>query len=172
MCPATEDPADSPRATTSDLHRQRIATAVIWTVVIMVLCWMPGSMVNKIENGSSWYKLPNFDKLVHGGIFVVFSILYARLGTSRRRFVWIAVGGIALAVITELVQKLAIVGRDGTLGDGAVDIAGILIGFVAAPMVEPLARLVEGRLSRKPVVRPVPAKGPTIAVKGVARPSH
>ena len=115
--------------------------AVLWTLVIMVLCWIPGSVVREIEDDSLWFEIPYFDKLVHGGIFIVFSILWARLGTSRRRFAWIALGGLGLAVITELVQRARRSSAATAVSPTRpFDIAGVLVGIVAAPLVEPLAR--------------------------------
>ena len=121
----------------------RVAMAVLWTVVIMMLCWLPGSMVHELEDGSSWFKIPDLDKIIHAGIFVVFSVLWARALTSRRRFAWVALGGFVLAILTELVQNLPIVGRDGEVSDAITDFGGVLAGMVLAPLVEPVARFIE-----------------------------
>ena len=83
----------------------RIAMAALWTIVILVLCWMPGEWVQEVEEGSSWFQIPNLDKVVHWGIFVVFTVLWLRTGTSRWRYAWVALGGLAVASITELVQN-------------------------------------------------------------------
>lgn len=170
--PASANRAACPPAMPTHLRPPRLIMAVIWTIVIMVLCWIPGRMVHRIENGSLWFKIPSLDKLVHGGIFIVFAILWARLGTSRRRFTWIALGGLGLAVITELVQKLAIIGRDGTWGDGAIDIAGILLGIVAAPLVEPWARRIELRVFPEAASRATPARRTSVTLEDTARPTH
>jgi VanZ family protein len=131
------------------LSRIRVAMAVLWTVVIMMLCWLPGSMVHELEGGSLWFKIPDLDKIVHAGIFVVFSVLWARALTSRRRFAWVALGGFVLAVVTELVQMLPIVGRDGEISDALTDFGGVLAGMVLAPLVEPVARFIESLIFRK-----------------------
>ena len=49
-----------------DSSRFRLAAAVVWTVVIMVLCWLPSGVVHELPDESSWFEIPNFDKLVHG----------------------------------------------------------------------------------------------------------
>lgn len=131
------------------LGRFRLAMAVLWTLVIMTLCWLPKYAVHELEDGSSWFKLPNFDKLVHACIFVGFAILWVRVSTSTRRIAWTALGGVALAVVTEIVQEFPAVGRDASFADGITDIAGLLIGLLVAPLVEPIARSVESLIIRK-----------------------
>ena len=129
-----------------DLNHIRLAMAILWTVVIIMLCWLPATMVRELEDESAWFQIPNLDKVVHSGIFVVFSILWARLGSSWRRFVWIALAGFGLAVVTELVQNPAVVSRDGSIADTITDVFGLLIGLALAPLVEPMARLIESRV--------------------------
>ena len=86
--------------------RFRIAIAALWTIVIVVLCWMPGFVVQEIEKDSSWFQVPNLDKVVHWGIFFLFTVLWLRTSTSRWRYAWVALGGLAAASITEFVQNL------------------------------------------------------------------
>jgi hypothetical protein len=131
----------------STLRAVRIAMAGLWTFVILLLCWIPGNMVRKFEGDSSWFfHVPDLDKIVHASIFIVFSLLWARAWPLRRPFRWIALAGFGLAILTEVVQKLAIIGRDGSVGDTVVDFAGVLVGLVAVPLVDPLAKIVESRL--------------------------
>ena len=147
--PSADDAKRQPQAASTGLGRLRLTMAILWTVVIMMLCWLPGSMVHELEGGSLWFKIPDLDKIVHAGIFVVFSVLWARALTSRRRFAWVALGGFALAVVTELVQMLPIVGRDGEISDALTDFGGVLAGMVLAPLVEPVARFIESLIFRK-----------------------
>jgi len=139
--------------------------AVVWTLLIMVLCWLPRSLVLEVEGESSWFKLPHLDKVVHCGIFVIFSILWLRVRSFRRPFGLVALSGFALAVLTEIVQGLPIVGRDTSVADMVTDAIGVLIGIAVAPLIEPLARFLEARLFRlttAPRLRPgrgVPAPG-------------
>jgi hypothetical protein len=118
--------------------RFRIAIAALWTIVIVALCWTPGHMVQKLEKGSFWYSIPNLDKVVHWGIFVVFALLWLRTSTSRWRYAWVALGGLAAASITEYVQNQPWVGRDGSLDDAITDVIGVAIGLAIAPWIEPL----------------------------------
>jgi hypothetical protein len=63
----------------SAVRSVRLAAAVIWTVLILVLCWLPAEIVHEVEGESPWLRIPNLDKVVHCGIFVVLSILWLRL---------------------------------------------------------------------------------------------
>ena len=114
----------------------------------------------------------DLDKVVHAGIFVVFSVLWARTLTIRRRFAWVALGGIALAILTELVQTLPIVGRDGEVSDALTDVAGVLVGIVLASLVEPVARFIESRIFRKAESQPVLLDVTTVIVDGAPPPSN
>ena len=76
----------------SRLHALRVAAAGIWILVIVVLCWTPSSVMRKVENGS-FFRVPSLDKLVHGVIFIVLSILWLRVDSSRRAIAAIILGG-------------------------------------------------------------------------------
>jgi VanZ like family len=131
-------------------RRLRLAAAIVWTLVIMTLCWLPRTVVHEVEDGSRWLDIPYLDKIVHAGIFVVFSILWARVGTSRGRFKWVVLGGFLLAVVTEVGQLVPIVGRDAAVDDALTDFAGAALGLLVLPWVEPWLRSVESRLWRQP----------------------
>jgi VanZ family protein len=136
-------------ATQARLRGFRLATAILWTIVIMVLCWLPRGAIHRLEYESTWFKLPNFDKVVHAGIFVVFSLLWVRVWSSPRQRLWAIVGGFGLAVLTELGQLVPSVGRDASFADGLTDCAGVLLGIAVAPLLEPLARRIETSIFRK-----------------------
>jgi hypothetical protein len=120
--------------------------AVGWTLIILALCWMPGGWVQGIEGDKPWFQLPNFDKVVHWGIFVVFAILWLRAITSKRRYTWVALGGAALTAISELVQELPAIGRDATVGDAVGDMIGVAVGLWIARWIEPWMDGAEARL--------------------------
>lgn len=143
-------PAVNPEVGPS-LKAIRIAMATAWTVVICVLCWTPGAIVNRIEQESPWVKLiPDFDKVVHWGIFALFAVLWLRTTTSRRRYLRVGLAGLALAVVTEVVQDIAPVGRDGELADGITDLIGTAIGLIVARWVEPVFRWAESLVFGRP----------------------
>jgi VanZ like family len=135
----------------STLKAVRIAMAALWTLVILFLCWMPGKWVKEVEGGSPWFQIPDLDKVIHWGIFVLFTILWLRTGTSRWRYAWVALAGLALAAITELVQSsIPAIGRDGEIGDAITDLIGVAIGLAIFRWIEPLLRRAESVLFRAP----------------------
>lgn len=144
----SHQPAASDARAGAFATRLRIAMAVGWTLVILFLCWMPGGWVQKVEGDKPWLQLPNLDKLVHWGIFVAFTILWLRTGTSKARYTWVALGGLALTTISELVQELPAIGRDATVGDAIGDMIGVAIGLLVFRWVEPWLGRAEARLFR------------------------
>jgi hypothetical protein len=126
----------------------RLGVAILWTLLIMVLCWIPRGFVHKIEEESSWFRLPSLDKVIHFGMFVVLAILWRRYDSSRRAIGAIVLGGVALGVLTELGQLLPVVSRNADLYDVVMDGIGLAIGVAIAPYVEPLLGFFESRLGR------------------------
>jgi hypothetical protein len=140
---------ERPEAVRPGLVNFRFALAVLWTLVILTLCWIPRSVLEEVEPDAAW-KIPNLDKVIHCGIFVAFAVLWLRVRPWPMRSLWVAIGGIVVAAVSELGQELPIVGRDATLGDLATDILGVLIGLAVARWIEPLLRSLESRLFRSP----------------------
>ena len=61
---------------------------------------------------------------------MVFSVLWLRTRPAgKRRYLWILLAGTALAAITEIVQNLPIINREGEFEDFLADFAGVLFGF-------------------------------------------
>jgi VanZ family protein len=124
----------------------RITMAVVWTAVILVLCWTPRQYVMEAEEKAPWFAIPNFDKFVHWGIFLVFAVLWLRTSGSRWKHVYVALAGVALAVITEVVQGLPQIGRDGSVNDGITDLIGLALGLALARWFEPPLAWLESRV--------------------------
>ena len=103
--------------------------AWFWTCVILFLCWLPRMYLVDEQRTSKPFFVPNFDKLVHLGIFAIFAVLWMRASSSGRRAFWVLASGVALALITELGQELPIVNRDSSLADGLADSVGVLVGL-------------------------------------------
>jgi VanZ like family len=139
---AAASPAPRP-AGGAILKTIRIAMAAAWTLVIFALCWMPGEWVQEVGRGSPWFQIPDLDKVIHWGIFVLFTVLWLRTGTSRRRYAWVALGGLAVAALTEVGQIYLPVGRDGEVGDAITDLIGVAIGLGVARWIEPPFRWAE-----------------------------
>jgi hypothetical protein len=138
--------APVPAAATKAATIVRFALATLWTLVIMVLCWMPKYIVQRVEESSSWFELPDLDKVIHWGIFVVFAVLWLRTGTSRRRYAWVALGGLVMAALTEVVQMIPAINRNAGLDDAITDLIGVAIGLAVARWIEPLLGWIESRL--------------------------
>ncbi len=96
-----------------------------------------------VEEDSSWFRLPNLDKVVHFILFFVFAILWVRAVRWPRKPLAIGIMGLVLTIVTELGQELPVVGRDATLGDGLTDLSGLLIGLAIAGLIEPVLRSAE-----------------------------
>jgi VanZ family protein len=124
----------------------RVTAAVLWTVVILALCWMPRQVVHKVEQQSSWFEIHHFDKAVHCGIFVILSVLWARVWPAWQRYAWVSLIALALAAISELGQLIPAVGRDANFADGATDMLGCVIGLAIFPLVEPFLLSIETRI--------------------------
>jgi hypothetical protein len=152
--PTTGSSLDQPapaRPGVITLQRIRLAAAISWTLAIMALCWMSPRLVHELEHSSSVFELPDLDKAIHWAIFCIFALLWLRVSGSSHRYWLVALGGLALAVITEWVQSLPIVHRDGNIPDAVADVIGVVIGLAVARTVEPLLRAIESRLFRKVV---------------------
>src|SRR3954451_16819621 len=113
------------------MMRIRLSLAVLWTIMILAMCWTPGDWLPvKQEEESSWLDIPHFDKLVHGGLFAVFAVLWmAALAGRSRRIARVAVAGLFVAAISELGQLIPAVNRDGELMDVLADSARLLAGL-------------------------------------------
>jgi hypothetical protein len=133
------------------LNSVRFAAAVIWTVMILVLCWLPADVIKEIEHKSPWFEIPDLDKVIHAGLFVGLAILWRRLAPSRRAIWAVLLGGFALGALSELGQLVPFVNRNAELYDLATDCVGVAIGVAISPLVEPVLRLIERRLIREPL---------------------
>lgn len=106
--------------------------AFAWFVIIFILLVMPN---DDIPN-SFLSSIPNFDKLVHAGIFgfEVLMLSWPFFNTpmaNRQLFLKITIAVIAYGVIMEFVQKLT-PDRDYDTLDMVADSAGAIIAFFVA----------------------------------------
>jgi hypothetical protein len=133
---------------------RRTTWAVVWTVLVLVACWIPSDRL-PIDEGGSWrWRVPNADKLVHVAMFAGFGLLWMRARPAPGRAAWVLAGGVALAVVSELGQELPIVNRDADVLDVLADVLGVGLGIVLAISVG------RGRDADEPAEPPGPA-GPT-----------
>ncbi len=120
--------------------RLRVVVAVLWTIVILVTCWTPQAMIPVSEGPGSLIHNLHLDKFVHAGIFAVFTVLWLRVRPAgKMMYLWVLLAGTALAALTEIVQNLPIINREGEFQDALADFAGVLLGF-------PMFRWIEQKL--------------------------
>jgi len=106
---------------------------IVWTLLIIIAMCLPGNYIPN-EQG---FKLPNFDKLVHMGMFGGFVFLWSLyLAKSRSRAGRLLLGFFCFyllangfGVAMEYVQKYWIPGRDYDLADIIADMFGAGIGY-------------------------------------------
>src|SRR5579871_954502 len=99
---------------------------ILWSLIMAVLLFMPGSMLPH-ENT---FAIPDFDKIVHMGIFGGFVFLWnlylcSRPIPAKRLLVlfFVVFGvGITYGIGSEYIQKYFIPGRDYDQGDIIADI--------------------------------------------------
>jgi hypothetical protein len=109
--------------------RVSLILAVLWTLVIMAVCWIPMSLLGSDGGtGGGIFDIPYFDKIVHFGVFVGFAVLWHLATTGPRQSLRIIAWGIGLAILTEVVQQLPLIGRQSDVEDAACDVAGLVLG--------------------------------------------
>jgi VanZ family protein len=99
--------------------------AVLWTLVILAACSIPGQDLPDIEVFS-------IDKVAHFTVFAVFGWLwmYASRAPLRTRVIRVLAAGIAYAVLTELYQGLLPWERTPDVYDALADAVGAVAGVL------------------------------------------
>lgn len=93
--------------------------AVLWTVVILVACLLPGSDLPSLQ-------ILSYDKLIHVLLFVGFGWLWT--AAFPHRAVLVLVFGVALGIAIEVVQGMPLISRSPDVFDAISDAIGLLIG--------------------------------------------
>lgn len=104
-------------------HAWRLAAAVGWTILILILVTIPDPDLPDAD-------LPQLDKIAHFALFAGFGWLWMRSLPIKldRRFKLILFAGLAYAVLTELYQGILPYGRQPDVLDAAANLAGLLSG--------------------------------------------
>ncbi|MEO6810444.1 MAG: VanZ family protein [Isosphaeraceae bacterium] len=111
----------------------RLASA--WVVVVLVLCWLPRRMLPEGET-TSHIRIPHLDKAIHFSMFFLISTLWLWGRPTRTRLLWVLIGGLALAVVSELGQDLPMIGREASVLDGLADLMGLAVGAGLACLID------------------------------------
>ncbi len=107
--------------------------AVLWAVVVVVLCGLPSAATDEVPN------FPGMDKLVHTGFFFVFTVLLyygaiRQAGTSRpswRISVRVVLFSCLFALFTEYLQWQIFTYRSAEAWDLFADAVGTGMGVFA-----------------------------------------
>ena len=75
---------------------------------------------------------PELDKLIHLGLFAALALTGRWAGVRPAA---LAVGLAVYAGASEVLQGVLPIGRDATWGDALADVAGVVVGLLAAPFV-------------------------------------
>jgi hypothetical protein len=113
-------------------HRAAIILACIWTVAILAACWIPSSGLPIKEDGPAFLHIPHLDKIIHAVLFGIFGILWAWAIPGSRMAPRIIVGGLLLAIFSEIGQAMPFVKRDPGFDDVLANLAGLIPGYYAA----------------------------------------
>jgi VanZ family protein len=112
---------------------KKFLPGIAWFFIVAILTLMPGKDVPEV----GWMDgIPNFDKLVHAGLFggltFLFCLPYFKSSFSRKQkinhFIRITLAVIVWGITVEFIQKY-FVARDFELLDWAADSVGALIAF-------------------------------------------
>jgi hypothetical protein len=94
--------------------------AIFWTLLILVACSWPGKDIPDAP-------VTNFDKLVHAGLFMTFTVLWLLVYPTKS--VHVILAGIAYGVGIEFYQQIMPLDRTFDWLDIAADSVGVFLGF-------------------------------------------
>lgn len=107
---------------------------ILWALIIAVLTGIPGNFIPPVAD---WVSLFSPDKIVHIGMFGVFTCLMlwgkqkqAVPKSSSNSNFWIIGLALVLAMATELMQKYLVINRNGNVYDFIADAVGIAAGYI------------------------------------------
>ncbi|OZC02521.1 hypothetical protein [Rubricoccus marinus] len=100
----------------------RIALALLWTLIIIAACSVPGHTIPS-------FNLFSEDKLYHIVAFLGFGLAWTWAGAKPRTVLW---SGLALAIGTELWQSLPFIGRYADPLDALADMIGVGLSLYVA----------------------------------------
>lgn len=123
--------------------------AILWALVILVLCGLPGKDIPHI----SFLELLNFDKFVHACIFFGLILLTVRGFLLQTTFLKIQqsaktiafIGCVAYGGLLEVMQGTLFEGRSASLADFIANTFGCCMGLLFYKQIEKLilARLIK-----------------------------
>jgi VanZ family protein len=108
--------------------------ATLWFFIILLVVSVPAGNLPK----SDLFKIPHFDKVVHTGMFFVFTVLlnygfYKQESVSFLKVYNYTIAitfGVIYSIVTEILQHFYIAGRSGEYWDFVANLAGISLGVI------------------------------------------
>ncbi|WP_256835953.1 VanZ family protein [Micrococcus sp. Mcc89] len=117
-------PPGSPTTSASRRRRRALTAALAVAVVVqLVVLYLPGEQVPQ-----AGFAVPGLDKAIHAAVFALPSCL----AVWRGRSAWWALPFAVHAPVSELVQHAWVPLRTGDPVDVVADLAGVVLGVVAA----------------------------------------
>lgn len=116
--------------------------ALLWILVICLGSLLPSS---DLPSNSFFSQIPYFDKIVHCGLYFVFTILLASGFTKQyqgeRAKAYLVSGLIAFSIgaMIEFIQTMMHMGRSGDFYDAVANTTGIVLALI---LFKPIQRIV------------------------------
>ena len=119
-----------------------LPAAILWTVAIFVGTWLPsGALPHPEIEDATFFRLIPLDKIAHAGMFAGFGFLWLKAyRRSKPPVRGVLAAGLFIAVLTEVGQATAWVGRDGDVWDVLADGVGLVLGIALVGVGKALAR--------------------------------
>lgn len=114
---------------------RNLLPGILWGIVILILSGIPGNYVPSVFGFLDWISP---DKLIHLIMYLVFVFVllrgmrkYQNTKEVSRRVIYSILGtGIVLGGVTEILQNIVFIRRNGNVYDFIADIIGCLIGLI------------------------------------------
>ena len=116
--------------------------ALLWVIVICLGCLLPG---DDLPSTSFFSKIPYFDKIVHCGLYFVFTLLlvsgFLLQYPGERGKAYLLGGLIAFScgILIEFLQAMMHLGRSGDFYDAIANTTGIILALL---LFKPIQRIV------------------------------
>ncbi|MBR5253484.1 MAG: VanZ family protein [Bacteroidales bacterium] len=109
---------------------------VLWVVVMFVMLLLPNDLLQ--QNRTSLFKIPHSDKIMHCGLFGVFTFLLQTLLLlniklkTKKQYLLTAILSVSFGLFTEFLQALTYqwCGRRFELSDYLSDIIGVVLALL------------------------------------------
>ena len=112
-----------------------IGITILWTVIIFTLCALPGDAIPNPR-----FNIPYIDKIVHGGLFFVASLLlifplvyYSHLARWKSYLI-ACIYTVVYGGLIEILQDYFF-NRSGEIYDLLADFAGAVVACLSYPMI-------------------------------------